>query len=363
MSQLEIRPLTREHEARMHAINRACPVEADFTFFFDREPEFFRWPESVFESFVYVGGFRDRELVAYALFATARGHAGALSEHFVFVGDARVLPGERGQGFPEKAARCALELVQPGGAGFLLLKRGNVAARAAMAKIRLESLAPAYMCGFDAANILLLRRTVGARRFEVRRANDGDVLRLAELMQRAYAGRLFAPIVSPEELRRDLARLPGLGIESYRLAFAGNELVGAVGAWDGDSMRRATVVRFSPRGWVTRAAYQTARVIFRSAAPMPSPGQSFRSITTTRVAVPSDDPDILRDLILTIHNEHLGRGYHTIVVGFTGEDPLASALRGLPVQHFLSDVAVFAPPSNVATIQRERRPYVDLRFV
>lgn len=360
MSDLELRPLKRAHAARMQEINRACPIEADFTFFFDREPDFFRWPDSVFDVYVYLGGFRGETLVAYGMFANVAGHTGSPSNRYGYVGDFRVLPAERGNAFPAKAAQSLLEMVAPQAVTLGLVKRGNEAALAALTKA--GAIHVQKLCGFDAAGILLLRRTGGRRRFRVRRANEGDAQNLAALMQRAYDRRLFAPIVDRDELLLDARELPGFGLESYWLAFAGSELVGALGAWDGDSLRRATVLRLSKRAKVLRAAYQAARFVYQSAAPMPVPGESFRTLTATRVAVPSDDHEVLHDLLATVQDECLGR-FHMLVVGFAGDDPLAPSLRGMLAHHFLSDVFIMGTSTNVESAMRGGRPYLDLRFV
>ena len=362
MRELEFRPLNRAHAASMHAINRACPIEADFTFFFDREPDFFRWPETVFDASIYIGGFRGERLVGYTLFASVAGHAGALGKTFGYMGDARVLPEERGHAFTQNAARALLETVPSEAITFSLLKRGNESARSALEKASVANFSIAYLCGFDAAILLLLRRVGGARRFRVRRAHPGDIPRLAALMERAYDGRLFAPIVTPDELEKDTRRLPGFGIESYRLAFAGDELIGALGAWDEAPVRRASVLRLSWRGKMLRAAYEAARVVHRAAVPLPHAAESFRGITTTRIAIPSGDPAVLHDLLAAVHDEFLG-SHHMIVVGFTGDDPLASSLRGMLAHHVVSDIAVMAHPSRIEEVLQERRPYLDLRFV
>ena len=359
---LEFRPLGRAHAASMQAINRACPIEADFTFFFDREPDFFRWPEAVFDAFIYVGGFRGERLVGYTLFASVAGNAGALGQCFGCVADARVLPEERGHGFTQLATNALLESVRPEAVTFLLMKRGNESARIALGRTSVPTLAIGSLCRFDAATLLLLRR-VGCRgRFQVRKAHLGDVPRLAALLERAYDGRLFAPIVTPDELEQDARRLPGFGLDSYRLAFSGDELVGAVGAWDEGLVRRASVLRLSRRGRMLRAAYEAARVVYRDAAPLPRAGECFRAITTTRVAIPSGDPEVLHELLATLHHEYLGT-HHMIVVGFAGEDPLASSLGGMLAHHVVSDIVVIARPPDLEVTLRERRPYLDLRFV
>jgi hypothetical protein len=64
--QLSARSLDASYGPVLQEINRACPVVSDFTFWFDRGEDFFRWPELVYERFFYVGIFADDDLVGTA---------------------------------------------------------------------------------------------------------------------------------------------------------------------------------------------------------------------------------------------------------------------------------------------------------
>ena len=43
------RLLDRSFGEKLLAVNRACSIAADMTIRFDREPDFFAWPDRVFE--------------------------------------------------------------------------------------------------------------------------------------------------------------------------------------------------------------------------------------------------------------------------------------------------------------------------
>ena len=53
-------PLDRDHSNQLLALSRACPIEADFTFWFDRSPDYFAWPKAVFDSHHYFGPLSPR---------------------------------------------------------------------------------------------------------------------------------------------------------------------------------------------------------------------------------------------------------------------------------------------------------------
>jgi hypothetical protein len=357
---LRVERIDHRHGERMLAIDLACPIQADFTLLFDRSPSFFAWPDAVFDRFDYVGGFRDDTLVAYGMIGFVAGYTGGAGRDFCYAGDLRALPEARGEGFGVRCVEAACGFVPPEiRLGFALVKKGNregarVVRAAGNAAVSFEP-----YTSFEAHALLLLRRAGPPARYRVRRAGPGDLPALAALMQRAYDGRPFAPVVTPGELAADIARLPGFDVDRYYLAFAEGELVGALGAWDMNPVRRTVVLRYPPRGRLLHLAYDAARLVLRAAPPLPPPGGALRALTTTRVAVPSDDPAVLRALLIAVHDENVGR-YHLLYVGFAGDDPLRDATRGWLSQRLASDVHAIRVEG---TALPAGRPYLDLRFI
>jgi hypothetical protein len=356
---LDVRRIDRTFGERMLEIDRACPIRADFTLFFDRAPDFFAWPDAVFERCDYVGGFERDRLAAFGLIGFTRGFTGGQGSEVCYAGDLRALTEVRGQRFAVRSVEKVAEFVSPDvRLGFALVKQGNRQGERVLSAVGTKEVVFEPLTSFETHSVLLHRRFTSPRHVRVRRAGNDDIPALAALMQRAFAGRLFAPIVTPDELRRDITRLPGFGIDRYYLAFAGSELVGALGAWDMAPVRRAVVLRYSPRGTLLRWGYQAWRVMGRG-APLPVPGAALGAITTTRVAVPSGDPDVLRDLLCAVGDEHVGT-HHLLHVGFVGDDPLRAATRGLLKQRLGLGVSVIR--TRDAAIPTGR-PYVDLRFL
>src|SRR5512138_2973399 len=87
------RPVGREDGPALLAINRACPIEANFTFFFDRAPDFFAWPDAVFDEYEYLGVYSEEQLVGYGLWGTLDGWVGDGWGSYMYGGDLRMLPG------------------------------------------------------------------------------------------------------------------------------------------------------------------------------------------------------------------------------------------------------------------------------
>jgi GNAT superfamily N-acetyltransferase len=363
-----LRPVSRDEGPQLLAINRACPIEANLTFFFDRAPDFFAWPDAVFDEHEYLGVYSGDELIGYGLCGTSEGWVGDEWGPWVYGGDLRVLPGWRGAGLAKRIIFEFIDRLPPGRrVAFMLVKDGNEAATELIQPRRwaVPRFVHRVLCKFEAANLLLLRRPGKPKRCQVRRATEADLEPIAALMSRTLAGRLFAPRVTAERLARDARRIPGLGVDRYFLAERDGKLLGVLAAWDEGPLRRTTLLGYDLGGKALRAAYRGAALLLRGAAPLPDVGESFRSLTATRVAIADRAPYVLEDLLRAVVNEHVGQGYHMLHVGFAGDDPLRVALKPFLVQSFCSQIYLVAEHGAYPSVWPPgcEDPYVDLAII
>jgi hypothetical protein len=356
--------LQRSDGARLHEINRGCPIEADFTFYFDRGADFFAWPDGAFERYRYIGIFCEEELVGYGMIGINRGWVGSELGQHLYLGDWRILPGHRGASLGQQGAEAlAVDLPEELTCGYCLVKRGNSPVEWILRTRSADQWTVRHLCPFSAVNLLILFRPAAPRRHKVRRATAEDAELLADLMRRAWDGRLFAPEVTVDAVRQDIQRLNREGEGAYYLAERRGHPAGLLRAWDASAVRRTVVLGYTQRGRLIRLAFGAARHLLRGMASPPGPGEAFRSLTLHRVAVPDSDPAVLRDLLLAVIREHHGRGYHMAHLGLCGGDPLALAVRGLPAQRFLSEIHVitrrgFDPPEAERPV-----PWIDLERI
>ena len=368
MGELELSTasLTRAHNDELVELFRASPIVADFTVCFDRHPDFFRFPELVFDSFDYRGIFVEERLVGCMMAAQLRGWVGDSAASICYMGDARVLPEYRGHRIAERVGWDYLG-EQLGGdvpIAFGLVKEGNLPATHITESTGPDHFEVGKLAAFEASNVILLGKAPPPRATTVRIANGDDIDEIAELMAKSYRGRLFAPVVTAASLTADCQRLPELGIDRYYVAERNHRIVGVIAAWDMGAFKRTLILRYSTMGRVLKGGYQAGRLWFRAAAPLPAAGEPFREITMTRMAIPDRDPEILRDLLRVAVNDHLARGYHMLHVGFTGRDPLIDATDGLFVQRFKSTLYVgWRRDHDASALVRDADPYVDISII
>ena len=124
----------------------------------------------------------------------------------------------------------------------------------------------------------------------------------------------------------------------YYLARRDEEIVGVLGAWDTGAFHATRVVSYSAAATIARGVHAAARTVLREGAPLPEPGEAFRSLTITNLAVRGGDPRVLRALLSAVNNDHVSQGFHLMHLGATAGEDWAPALRGWLRQRFSSSL-------------------------
>jgi hypothetical protein len=336
--QLSARVLNASFGPQLREINRASPIVSGLTFWFDRGEDFFRWPELVYDRFIYVGVFAGGSLVGYCMAGLTRAWTGRGLGRLAVLGDARVLPEHRGLGWIDVALEKLAEVVPRSVThGLFIINEGNRAAEHVRSRFRLEGYHVRPAGRLTVWNLLVMRRRRDVPGVAVTTATPADRGSLARFLQAEWRGRLFAPPTSPRALENSVRR-PGLGWERMYLARRGEEIAGVLGAWDMGAFHATRVVSYSAAATIARGVHAAARTVLREGAPLPAPGEAFRSLTITNLAVSGGDPRVLRALLSAVNNDHISQGFHLIHLGAAPGEDWAPALRGWLRQRFSSSL-------------------------
>lgn len=357
------RRVERSAGADLLAVNRACPIASDFTFRFDREPDFFAWPSQVFESFTYVGIHAGERLVGYGVGGLRSGWTGGEWGQWAYFGDLRVLPECRGQHLGWRAIEALLEAMPTEvTVGFFLVNKGNQSAERIAQQFRPPALSFRCVGTLDVVNLPLL--WVGRRSATdaCRPARASDMPGIGELLSRTGADRLFAPPISEDGLA-GLWREAGL--ERVMVTERGGRLTGVIACRDFWDVRRATVLHYSRRSWPMRGLWSLAKRRNPAMAALPEPGESLHVLVATHLAARDGDPGVLRALILAAMRAEAGRGTHLLQVGGMRGDPVLRAVQGMLRLHLSSNVWVASRPARHDVLERalRRPPFIDLAIV
>lgn len=370
LPEVEIRPLDASDTPALLELNRASPLEAGLRFYFDRAPDFFRWPRTVFDAYRYVGAFVGTGLVAYAMEARYQGWTGRDWGPIAYLGDVRVHPAHRGARLAERVVR-AIESTMLQSApdavprlGFFLVKEGNAAAERLAVTVSPSSYRTRRLCRVETLTIPMLgpgrsRRVAPAT--PVRRAEPRDMPALAAFLRRRYRGRLLAPHVTDERIGQRVAP-PNAGVDPVRhyVAERDGNVCGVLGLWDLGGMHRTVVLRYPLSALPLRVVYPVVRAVRRTAPSLPRPGESLRAWTSTDVAVIDDDPAVLRALVAAATTDLAGRGFHVMHFAFAEGDPLRAAFDGRLADRFGSTIHLLSTADVSGDVIASRPPYVDL---
>jgi hypothetical protein len=218
---------------------------------------------------------------------------------------------------------------------------------------------------FDIRSIhLVLPRMRERLTHVVRRATDADIPSLARFLDDDSRTRPFGYVLDEAELRRRLTCWPGLSARSFHLAEdAGGRIVGCLALWDAAPAKRTIVMAYRGRMRRVRMAYDFAARIF-GRDPLPRPGQEFRYQYATHVAVPSNDPSVMRALLQSAYHAARAEGYHFISVCAPVGDALDPAYRGYLTTDLRAELHVVTLPGvEVPALEAGVRPGFEMALV
>jgi hypothetical protein len=176
-------------------------------------------------------------------------------------------------------------------------------------------------------HLVLPRRPRNQPGILVRRAATGDLPAVAALLDADARRRPYGYPMPERELRRRLTAWPGLRVESFLVAERAGRLVGVVAPWDAAPVKETVVCGYRKAMRRTRFLHDLAARLLRRPQ-LPNPGEAFRYQYLTHLAVPSDDPTILRALLDAAYAAARREGFHFLSAPAPLADPLDAGYRG-----------------------------------
>ena len=356
MTSVSYRPLDDGAGSDLLSLNRACPLESQFTFRFDREPDFFAWPRAVFERFQYRGAYVDGGLAGYCMAGYRTGWTGTHFATWGYVGDLRVHPDYRGRELMQPVYDQLVAAV-PADAdqGLFIINQGNAAGDRLAKRLRLSGVTVARGGTLEVVSLPLLFAR-GRDDRKIREARREDSPAVAALLRERSAGRLFAPRFTEDEIAALIAS------SSVLVAETAGQLRGVIAWTDLTDVRRTTILRYPGTYAPIRAAWSIVQQFSRGMASLPRVGAPLRTATVTHLAAREDDRAVIRALVTRAMDAQSGRGIHLLqFCGMTGEPSLQS-MAGLPRFRFRSDVWLLSR-ENVVNNRAMQPPYIDLRII
>lgn len=336
----------------------ATPLQSGTSFVLDRRPDFGALPalRGQFRTFMV---FQRQRLVGTA---TALWHAARDGPDTATLGeiiDLRVAPCARG-------GRAISHLLHAVYAVFvaervdwivcLIGKHNRAAIPTVAGRVglpRLEFLEDFASVHFIAGRIPRLFAATGVA---VRVAGPSDASLLTELCAESYATRRFSPSESfewPDPTGR------------YRawLAFEPDGTpCGALVIWDGESVRRLRIVRYSSADLPLRIAVGVA-ALWGLANPLPAPNAVFGLWASSVVAVRQDDGRTLRALLDAALSAAVAAGQNVLQLNLSAQDPLLRRLPPYPRSTYWSTLYGYQRNAALISHHPPKRHHADLARV
>lgn len=199
----------------------------------------------------------------------------------------------------------------------------------------------------------------------VRRATSSDIPVIAGLLDEDARHRPFGYPMPESELRRRLATWPGMRIEAFHLAERSTgSAVGVVAPWDSAPVKQTIVTGYGGPMQRVRFAHDLAARLLRRPR-LPEPGEAFRYRYLTHLAVPSDDPAVLRALLDSAYAAARREGFHFLCAPAPVGDPLNSAYRGFIATDLRAQLHLVTLPDTPIpdTWRFERMPGFEMALV
>jgi GNAT superfamily N-acetyltransferase len=331
---VRIRSAEPNDNAALVRLAAACPVRAGVSFCTHRHPDFFALSRLQGEAWdVIVAEGAEAGVVGCACLSERHVWLNGVATRVMHLGDFKVHPAFRARGIGDRLLhevrdRCAA--VHPDVPVLVTALAGNRAIERRVPGPRgLPVLTPV---GTVRVYTLLGRRASrppDGGRYHVRRAAPADLDVIAAFWTRTAPARHGAPVLGRDDLARWAARVPGLSLADYLLAFDRGRLAGLLGVWDPRTVKETRVMSYGRGVALARGVYNAAAWVI-GVPPLPGPGGTLRAVHALHCCVSPREPGALRALLAVAQHAAHQRRVPVFALGLDARDPAAGAVRWLP---------------------------------
>jgi hypothetical protein len=196
---------------------------------------------------------------------------------------------------------------------------------------------------------------------EIRRATPDDAPEIAACLQRVLQEFQFAPHWTVESLL-DQERTRDLVIEDFTVATKAKKICGCVARWNQQGFKQNMVNGYQGYLKVVRPAVNLVGKYF-GIPYLPDPGQAFKSIFLSHLAIDADCQSALISLLMTACNQALEDGHQTATIGMADRNPWLSMIRK-SFKGFVYDSLIYTVhwPDDEAHVLKldDRVPHLEL---
>lgn len=223
---------------------------------------------------------------------------------------------------------------------------------------------PGYHLGDNRVyNIIPWRKLRTDSTFTIRRANEDDIPRLAQLYSRYAKSFRLSTKIDEHRLKSITQNVQGLSIDQFYVASRGDEILAVTAHWDEFYYRHYQVQKVNSQiSWVNRIVHSLGSFL-----PMPRPIELNKPLRQRSLVLfaHNNDPEALANLFRHVNNELLGADCTLLSLYTRDNDPIIPHLSGFTGINVTSEMYLFSKDSSLyeGLINSDSIDWLDLSIV
>jgi GNAT superfamily N-acetyltransferase len=329
-------------------------MNADISLIVERDPDFFALGRARGDAHTFVAEI-DGKIIGCLSSWRHDGWLGGSQAKICYVGDLRVAPEHRRCGVGRQLGETKLDYLNGLSVVFYLAATGagNAAVTPLAAAFGVGGPPIAKFTNWQLLPVVPLKISATLDIGAAERRDEGE---LVTLLDDFYQRRDFSPVFSGGGLGNLLARSPGMQLSDYLVARRRGRIAATIGVWDASSIKRTRVVDMPL--WL-RGICAVGRGASRF-APLPTFPQRgtllhFRYIR--HAAYAHGETEALLGLVRWAVNAARARGEHFVLYTCADNDPLRSAVAGVPRLSFHHRIASSNFRPETPTLSVNSKPH------
>jgi hypothetical protein len=342
---ITVRAATAADNEALSSLLRRCPMQADISLIVERDPDFFALGRARGHTSTFLAENAGNVVGCISTWRHSAWLGGRPSE-ICYIGDLRIAPEQRRRGIASQLVSKLDKFLDslPQVPFLLATGAGNSAVERLTSGFGTSGEPLARITSWQLFPVVALKISSG---LDMGTAEPRDEDELVGFLDDFHRRRHCSPVFGGGGLNELLARCPGAKLSDYLLARRRGRIVAALALWDASSVRRTRVVGMPL--WM-RSLCATARAVSHVAAlpPFPRVGTLLCFRYIRHAAFADGHEESLNSLVRLTVNEARARHEHFVLYTCADDDPLCSAVSGLPRLSFHYNVSAADSTTNSA---------------
>lgn len=194
--------------------------------------------------------------------------------------------------------------------------------------------------------------------YTITRGSPEQLPVVAAFLQQHGAARQFFPVYEADDFNSPATR--GFRVEDFVIASQHHEIVGVTGLWDQSSYKQTIVQHYEGVLRWGRFIYN-AGLRLVGARRLPGSGEPLHAAYASFICVKDNNPAVFRPLLRQIYTMAAARGYASLMVGLTDQDPLLPAVK--QYTHIAYHSRLYMGSWEDLPLLDNRPPYIEIAML